>query len=82
MEPTRGEVVLMSKAGVGSANPEIRLEIDGSNSVERKSKGFSDQVLFWKDGSQHLLGTCAPIDSDVEAKRLEAITAATGGRGC
>ena len=51
VEPTRGEVVLMSKAGVGSANPEIRLEIDGSNSVERKSKGFSDQVLFWKDGS-------------------------------
>jgi len=78
VEPTRGEVVLMSKAGVGSANPEIRLEIDGSNSVERKSKGFSDQVLFWKDGSRFSPEN-APIDSDIEAKRLEAITAATGG---
>ena len=79
VEPTRGEVVLMSKAGVGSANPEIRLEIDGSNSVERKSKGFSDQVLFWKDGSS-ISSDSAPMDSDVEAKRLEAIIAATGGQ--
>ena len=79
VEPTRGEVVLMSKAGVGSANPEIRLEIDGSNSVERKSRGFSDQVLFWKDGSS-ISSNSTPMDSDVEAKRLEAIISATGGK--
>ena len=79
VEPTRGEVVLMSKAGVGSANAEIRMEIDGSNSVERKSKGFSDQVLFWKDG-RSISSDSAPMDSDVEAKRLEAIIAATGGK--
>jgi len=28
-EPTRGEIVLMTKAGVGRANQEVRLEIDG-----------------------------------------------------
>jgi len=50
-EPTRGEIALMAKAGVNRANPEIRLAIDGQNSVERKSGGFSNRVLFWRDGT-------------------------------
>ena len=48
-EPSRGEIVLMSKAGVGQANQEIRVEIDGQNSVERKTRGFASRVLFWQD---------------------------------
>lgn len=77
-EPTRGEVVLMSKAGVGRANQEIRLEIDGSNSVERKSKSFSDQVLFWRDG-QVIQPDGSPMDPEVEARRIESMKSATGG---
>ena len=77
-EPTRGEVVLMSKAGVGRANQEIRLEIDGANSVERKSKSFSDQVLFWRDGKV-IQPDGSPMDPELEAKRMESMKAATGG---
>lgn len=77
-EPTRGEVVLMSKAGVGRANQEIRLEIDGSNSVERKSKSFSDQVLFWRDGKV-IKPDGSPVDPEIEARRVESMQAATGG---
>ena len=78
-EPTRGEVVLMSKAGVGRANQEIRLEIDGSNSVERKSKSFSDQVLFWRDGKV-IQPEGSPVDPEIEARRIESVKAATGGQ--
>ena len=77
-EPTRGEVVLMSKAGVGRANQEIRLEIDGANSVERKSESFSDQVLFWKDG-RVIRPDGSPVDPEVEARRIESLESATGG---
>ena len=77
-EPTRGEIVLMTKAGVGRANQEVRVEIDGANSVERKTKGFSDRVLFWQNGSVKMPdGT--PLDAEIEAKRLESMKAATGG---
>ncbi len=79
-EPSRGEVELMAKAGVNRANPEIRLEIDGTNSVERKSEGFANRVLFWKEGQTvDAQGNPAPIDPDVEARRLESVDSATGG---
>ena len=77
-EPSRGEIVLMTKAGVGRANQEIRLEIDGANSVERKSKSFSDQVLFWQDGKV-VQPDGSPMDPEVEAQRMESMNAATGG---
>lgn len=77
-EPTRGEIVLMTKAGVGRANQEVRLEIDGQNSVERKTDNFTDRVLFWKNGSVNVPGG-APLDPEVEAQRLESIKKATGG---
>ena len=77
-EPTRGEVVLMSKAGVGRANQEIRAEIDGVNSVERKTSDFSDQILFWRDG-RVVTPNGAPLDPEIEAKRLQSIAKATGG---
>ena len=68
----------MSKAGVGSANQEIRLEIDGQNSVERKTSDFTDRVLFWRDG-RVVNPDGSPLDNEVEAKRLQSINAATGG---
>jgi hypothetical protein len=77
-EPTRGEIVLMSKAGVGRSNQEIRLEIDGVNSVEHKTDDFTDRVLFWRNGKV-VKPDGSPMDPEVEAKRLKSITAATGG---
>jgi len=77
-EPTRGEVVLMTKAGVGRANQEIRLEIDGQNSVERKTSSFTDRVLFWNNGS-YTPRAGAPLNPETEAQRLESVNSATGG---
>ncbi|NNE57654.1 MAG: DUF3035 domain-containing protein [Hellea sp.] len=68
-EPSQGEMYLMGKAGAPRANPEIRVEIDGQNSVERKTTSFSEAIL----------GANAPLDPEAEAKRLNAINAATGG---
>jgi len=77
-EPSRGEIFLMTKAGVGNANQEIRLEIDGVNSVERKSENFANRVLFWQDGGI-VTPEGSPLDPEVEAQRLRSIESATGG---
>ena len=77
-EPSRGEIVLMTKAGVGQANQEIRLEIDGQNSVERKSDGFTSRVMFWNNG-RVVLPDGSQLDAESEARRLESISSATGG---
>ena len=77
-EPTRGEIVLMTKAGVGRANQEIRVEIDGQNSVERKTSSFTDRVLFWNNG-KYTPRDGTPLDPETEAKRLESVNSATGG---
>ena len=77
-EPSQGEIVLLSKAGVARANQEIRLVIDGENAVERKSKGFTDQVLFWRDG-QAVSSDGQPLDSEGEERRLRAVQSSTGG---
>ena len=79
-EPTRGEIVLMTKAGVGQANQNVRIEIDGQNSVERKTSGFTDRVMFWNKGQ--IIGPDGkpvPLDPEIEAQRLKAINTATGG---
>lgn len=79
-EPTRGEIVLMTKAGANRANKEIRLEIDGQNSVERKSDSLTNRILFWRDGQVvDQDGNLAPLDPEAEAKRLESVNSATGG---
>jgi len=79
-EPSRGEIALMSRAGVGRADQEIRLKIDGQNSVERKSDSFADRILFWQDGQVvNPDGTIAPLDPDLEARRQESVNTATGG---
>ena len=79
-EPTRGEIVLMTKAGVGRANQNIRIEIDGQNSVERKTSGFTDRVMFWNNGQMiGPNGNPIPLDPEIEAQRMKSINTATGG---
>lgn len=69
-EPSKGEQFLMAKANAPRANQEIRVEIDGQNSVERKTENFTDRILR---------NANVGLDAEAEAKRLEAIQAATGG---
>lgn len=79
-EPSNGELALMARAGVNRANQEIRLEIDGANSVERKSDGFTSRVLNWENGQVlDANGVPTPLDADTEARRLESVNSATGG---
>lgn len=79
-EPSEGEALLMRQANVGRADPEIRLKIDGQNSVERKTQGFASRILFWQDGRLvNDKGEIVPLDSEGEAQRLESVNAATGG---
>ena len=79
-QPTAGELAFMASAGVNRANPEIRLEIDGVNSVERKTEGFTDRILFWQNGSAFdAEGNPQPLDPETEARRLESVNSATGG---
>ena len=79
-DPSRGEIALMAKAGVNRANPEVRLEIDGANSVERKTEGFSNRVLTWQDGQVFdANGNPTPLNAENEARRLESVNSATGG---
>lgn len=79
-EPSRGEAVLLTRAGVGRADQEIRLKIDGQNSVERKSGDLADRILFWRDGQQRDAdGNPVPLDSESERRRLESIERVTGG---
>lgn len=77
-EPSPGEAVLMTKAGVLRADPTIRQVIDGQNSIERKSRGFAERVIFWRSGKAYDRDG-QPLDPDTEAQRLKAIEAVTGG---
>ena len=77
-EPSRGESVLMAKAGGNKADPAVRVMIDGQNSVERKNQGFADRVLFWKDGMA-IDENGKALDPDEEARRMKAVQSATGG---
>ncbi|PHR61648.1 MAG: hypothetical protein COA43_02645 [Robiginitomaculum sp.] len=78
VKPSHGESILMARAGGGKADPAVRVIIDGQNSIERKSRGFADRVLFWKDGKATAPdGT--PLNPDTEARRMKAIQSATGG---
>lgn len=79
-EPTQAEIVFLTRAGVGRADPEIRLRIDGQNSVERKSDSLTNRILFWRDGQQFDGdGNPVPLDSEAERRRLESIERVTGG---
>lgn len=79
-EPSLGETLLMKQANVSRADEEIRLKIDGENSVERKTQGFTDRIMFWNKGQLvNDEGEILPLDSEQEAQRLESVKAATGG---
>ncbi|GLQ21930.1 DUF3035 domain-containing protein [Algimonas porphyrae] len=79
-EPTQAEIVFLTRAGAGRADPEVRLKIDGQNSVERKSDGLTSRILFWRDGRQYDAdGKPVPLDSEGERRRLESIERVTGG---
>jgi len=79
-EGSDAEALLVARAGGGDADPFIRSIIDGETaSVVRKSRGFADQVLFWRDGEYRPRGDATPLDAAAEAEQLEHINAATGG---
>lgn len=77
-DPSKGEQLLLAKAGAFGSNKEIRVEIDGQNSVERKTESLTQRILNWQDG-RAVSGAGAPLDAAAEAKRLESIAKATGG---
>ena len=79
-EGSDAEALLVAQAGGGSADPFIRSIIDGETAnVVRKSRGFADQVMFWRDGEYTPPVDATPVDAAEEAARLEQINAATGG---
>lgn len=80
-EPSRGEMMLLTRAGAPRADQEIRLKIDGQNSVERKTESFASRILFWRDGVQYDVdGTPVPLDAEGERSRLSQIERVTGGQ--
>ena len=77
-KPSQGESILIARAGGGSADPAVRVIIDGQNSIERKNRGFSDRIIFWKNG-QAIGPDGQPLNADQEAARMKAVDSATGG---
>ena len=79
-EPSEGELILLTRAGAGRADQEIRLKIDGQNSVERKTDSLANRILFWRDGQQFdAEGNPVPLDAASEQQRLDSLNRATGG---
>ncbi len=79
-EGSDAEALLVAQAGGGAADPFIRSIIDGETaSVVRKSRGFADQILFWRDGEYRPPVDATPLDAADEAERLETINGVTGG---
>jgi len=75
-----GEALLVARAGGGEADPFIRAIIDGETAaVVRKSTAFSNQILFWQEGTEGIGDNAVTIDADEEAERLELIERVTGG---
>jgi len=74
------EALLVARAGGGSADPFIRSIIDGESAgVVRKSRGFADQIMFWRDGAYTPPEDTTPLDAEAEAARQESIHNVTGG---
>ena len=81
-EGSDAEALLVAQAGGGSADPFIRSIIDGETAgVVRKSRGFADYILFWRDGEYTPPPNidATPLDAEEEAERQERIQNVTGG---
>lgn len=77
---TDGEALLVARAGGGEADPFIRAIIDGETAaVVRKSTAFSNQILFWREGTEGIGDNAVSIDAETEAERLRSIESVTGG---
>jgi hypothetical protein len=73
------EALLVARAGGGSADPFIRSIIDGETAgVVRKSRGFADQIMFWRDGEYQPPVDATPLDPELEAERQERIRSVAG----
>lgn len=73
------EILLAARAGAADANPDVRALIDGETAaLVRKSRSFSDRVLFWRESEagEELVVTepPSPIDPEEELERIEAVT--------
>jgi hypothetical protein len=65
---SRGEVVLLAKAGADATPPEVRKTVDRESSVfAAEEKQFTRRLLDWKDES---LGEGVALDPAAEQKRL------------
>lgn len=81
-EGSDAEALLVARAAEGGADPFIRSIIDGETaSIVRKSRGFADRILFWRDGeySPPPNVDATPLDPEAEADALERIHNVTGG---
>jgi hypothetical protein len=75
-----GEALLVAQAGGGAADPFIRSIIDGETAgVVRKSRGFADMIMFWRDGEYRPPVDATPLDAEAEAQAQERIHGVTGG---
>lgn len=71
---TDAEILFAARAGAADADPNVRAIIDGETAaVVRKSEGFSDRLLFWREG-EAVDDQGAPIDPEAEEERITAVT--------
>jgi hypothetical protein len=69
-QASEGEKLLVSQAGAGAIDPNIRDKVDlESAALVRKNSGLSDRILgFGKDGAKE---DATPLDAAAEKARLE-----------
>lgn len=84
-EGSDGEALLVARAGAGEADPFIREIVDGETAgLVRKTRSFTDQILFWQGPGTTYRDAETPLDADEEAARLAEqqarIDAVTGGQ--
>lgn len=71
---SKGEVMLLARAGADRADPDIRRTINAESlALDKKDKGFADRVLFWKKDESKI---GEPIDPNAEAQRIRENEAA------
>ena len=84
-EGSDAEAMLVARAGSGEADPFIRSIIDGEEaSMVRKSRSFSDIILFWRNDGEPRAPRGpgvdnTPLSAEAEADRLELVNGVTGG---